>query len=118
MSFPGSAKKKSVLIKKDKCVKSPVDELASHFSCFLDTAIASPQARLPIGWLVHWLIGCWLVGPLVHLSRRDYRGDAANLGWIDSQLPLQSLLPQNKFVRTTMRLLNAILFSIYFSFYG
>ena len=37
----------------------------------------------------HWLVGCWLVGPLVRLAYRLCY--AANLGWFNSQLPLQSL---------------------------
>ena len=46
---------------------------------------------LGVSWLVHWLVGHWLVGPLVPLSCWGYRSDAANLGWFTSQLPIQSL---------------------------
>ena len=69
-----------------------MDEPVNHLSCFLDAAIASLQESMSAHWLVgHWLVGRWLVGPLVPLSCWGYRSDAANLGWFNSQLPLQSL---------------------------
>ena len=74
-----------------------MDVPVNHLSCLLDAAIASLQESMSAHWLVghwlvgHWLVGRWLVGPLVPLSCWGYRSDAANLGWFDSQLPLQSL---------------------------
>ena len=44
-----------------------------------------------VGPLVGWLLAGWSDGPLVRPPCRGYRSDAANLGWFNSQLPLQSL---------------------------